>query len=386
MFPTFQGSPAGEPAGVPAAATIEDQPGGDLETPLVAHAPTEGAPTPTARPATAPLAARALAERAPTVTAYTCVTGDGAPSSTAADVFASLAADAMLGAQVARVRLGLDARLQKARDSRLVAHLGLRSALTPASRAPPAAHVVVGADATGSAAQGSSGPTRGDEATLELETLIQGFRDSYEHMDTVIIALEDYQRHRQGLADAGHRLGLAFQEAGQRLADRRGESLVACGSSYQKAAARRLEACEAEELRVLSKLRAHHIKAAADCRRAVRGYEASSQELRVLQRARAEAQDAKRLAGDSLLTPAVEGRAERMQSAATQCCSVASEVARSKLSMFEAKHAIDFVATVGLHIRNVTEEERGVAAHYAGIDDAIDGILQNMPAAELRGM
>merc|ERR1712232_137029 len=103
----------------------------------------------------------------------------------------------------------------------------------------------------------------------DLRSPIQEFQDSQQHLDTVLLALEDYQRHRQGLADAAQRLGMALQEAGQRAPGPLGDALVASGTAHSRAAERRRSAANAEELRSLSKLRAHHGKAAADCRRTV---------------------------------------------------------------------------------------------------------------------
>lgn len=269
----------------------------------------------------------------------------------------SFVADARLGAQVARVHLGVDAKVRKACESPLLAQLGLQS-----SRGAPM--------------------VRGESSVdipepPGLRPLIQSFQDSQAHLEVVLLALEDYQRHRQGLADSAQRLGIALREAGQRAPGMQGEAFSTCGAAHQQAAACRTEVHATEELRVLSKLRAHHGKAAADCKRAVRKYESALRELRFLQRARSDAFEVKKISGDSPFTPAVESGAQRVEEAGQQRLHEAAEAVKGKLTMFQAKHAVDYAESIAFHMKNVVREERSVADELAGIGGAIEQILSS---------
>merc|ERR1712217_13645 len=145
---------------------------------------------------------------------------------------------------------------------------------------------------------------------------------------------------------------------------------VASGTAHFRAAERRRSAHAAEELRSLSKLRAHHGKAAADCRRTVRHYESTLQELRVLQQARACAQEAKQASGASLITPAVESGAERAEDEVSKRLEDAGQEASGKLAMFHAKHEVDYMESIAFHMRNTLDEEHGVNTDLAGVADA----------------
>jgi len=346
MFPTFHGGggPAGaDPsAGMPTEghgggpfhrmeAEEERQLGGTIEW------ASDNAPAPPATPFAAPT-----------------------PASQAEGYLASIlsfAADAKLGAQVARVRLGLDAKVRQAWESQWLSRFAGSSS-------------------------GSGFSAAQDEAGIQ--TLIQQSRDAQEHLKVILGALEDYQRHRKGLADAAHRLGLALQEAGMRSPGQYGEALRSCGVAHQQAAACRMEAHAAEELHVLSKLRAHDGKAAADCRRSVRKFEAAVQELRVLQKARLEAQSAKQMAnGDSPLTPTVEADAARFEETWVQRVQSAGEAVRGKLSMFEAKHAADYAASVVSHFSSVATEESRISQAFADIATSLDPIRRSAATVQL---
>lgn len=278
----------------------------------------------------------------------------------------SLAADAKLGAQVARVRLGLDAKVRQAFGSQLFF-----------GSAPAGSLGSAGPQSTG------SGLPAPDEQR-EMQALIERSRDAQAHLQLILGALEDYQCHRKGLADAAHRLGLALQEAGQRSPGPYGQALMSCGTAHQQAAACRMEAHAAEELHVLSKLRAHHGKAAADCRRAVRKFEAATQELRVLQHARMEAQTSKEMAsGDSPLAPTVESDAARLEEARAQRVRSAAETVRGKLTMFEAKHAADYAASVASHFSSVAAEEGRISAAFAELGGSLEPVRKAAVAVEL---
>mmetsp|Transcript_76175 Transcript_76175/g.205494 ORF Transcript_76175/g.205494 Transcript_76175/m.205494 type:complete len:387 (-) Transcript_76175:135-1295(-) len=279
---------------------------------------------------------------------------------------ASFAADAKLGAQVARVRMGLDAKVLQACESPAVAKLG-GSALGGVVRPRSVA-----------AASGELDDRPG------LRELINSSKASQDHLKIILDALEDYQRHRQGLADASHRLGLALQEAGQRSPGEYGEALSACGEAHQQAGSARTEACAAEELHVLSKLRAHDGKAASDCRRTVRQYEAAVHELALLRRARQDAQLAKQAAScDSVLAPTVEGDAARSEEAWVQRVQASGEAVQGKLSMFEAKHAVDYAASVTSHMKSVAAEESRVSGAFAEAAKSVEVVRRAAPACEL---
>lgn len=284
----------------------------------------------------------------------------------------SFAADAALGAQVARVSMGLDAKVRKACESEFASNLGLtsfaRGLATISSNLP---------------FQGSDGCTSPTSATRDGEVtevehtglcnLIQQSINSQTHLETVLSALEDYQRHRQGLAEAEQRLGLALQEAGQREQGSYGEALSACGRVHQQASARRLEAHAAEELHVVSKLRAHHGKAAVDCRRTARRYECTWQELQVLRRARNSTQRMKQMAsGDSPLTPVVEGNANTTEESVLQRLRAEADASRGKLTMFQAKHSADYGSSMGAHMEAISAETAALATAFAGAASAAE--------------
>merc|ERR1712018_561995 len=98
-------------------------------------------------------------------------------------------------------------------------------------------------------------------------------------------ALEDYQRHRRGIADAAQRLGMAMQEAGQRSMGPFGDALGVLGMAHRQAAAQRLDAHTVEERQAFEPIRMHYEQAAKDCKRALREYEAARKELRLLRQA-----------------------------------------------------------------------------------------------------
>merc|ERR1712232_1145707 len=92
------------------------------------------------------------------------------------------------------------------------------------------------------------------------------------------------------------------------------------------------------------------------------------------------AQEAKRASGDSVLSFAVEQGADRAEDAVKHRIRAVNEVVRGKLSMFAAKHSVDFVATVALHAKNAVNEERGIVDEFKGIDGAIDEVLGSASA------
>merc|ERR1712217_575108 len=152
---------------------------------------------------------------------------------------------------------------------------------------------------------------------------------------------------------------------------------VASGTAHFRAAERRRTAHAAEELRSLSKLRAHHGKAAADCRRTVRHYESTLQELRLLQQARASAQEAKQASGASLITPAVESGAERTEDEASGRLQSVGQEAHGKLTMFHAKHSVDYLESISFHMQNTQDEEHGVNTDLAGASNAFARVSRN---------
>lgn len=274
---------------------------------------------------------------------------------------ASLAADAKLGAQVARVRLGLDARVRKACESPVLSQLGPTSAMLRPRELSP----------TPSEALEPEG----------LRELISSSTEAHAHLRVVLSAMEDYQRHRQGLAEAAQRLGLALQEAGQRSPGEFGEALGACGLAQQRAAAARREASGVEEVHVLSKLRAHDGKAASDCRRAVRQYEAALHELRLLRRARLEAQLSKQAAsGDSMLAPRVEADAARLEEAWLERVRETGDKAEAKLRMFQAKHQSDYAFSIATHMAGIAAEEQRIAEAHAEAAGAVAVVRRSMPS------
>jgi len=279
----------------------------------------------------------------------------------------SLAADAKLGAQVARVRLGIDAKFQKACDQApLLSRLGLKPARVT----------------QGTLNMGWMEAASRPQEELDVNSLIHQFEESQDHLKTVLEALEDYQRHRAGLAEAGHRLGLALIEASQRAPGQPvGEALRTCGTVHKQAATRRDAARAAEELHVVSKLRAHSGKAAADCRRAVRRYECALREVQLMETARREATRAKEVSGDSLLTPTVEGESERAEEASKQRLQSATDEAKAKLSMFQAKHAVDYASSLALHMKSTQAEEGAIRDEFDEIGVAADTILGAVPQA-----
>lgn len=289
----------------------------------------------------------------------------------------SLAADATLGAQVARVRVGLDAKVRKACEAPIFTQLGLETITSGiANRTAGSAVETLAAAAL---------PAQGDVSQAEHENLcvmIQRSKDAQAHLEAVLGALEDYQKHRQGLADAEQRLALALQEAGQREQGAYGEALATCGKAHQQAAAKRLEAHAAEELHVVSKLRAHYGKAGADVKRTTRRYEAAWQELQVIRRARTEAQRLKQAAsGDSLLAPTVEGNAATTETVKVHLLRAEADSVKGKLSMFEAKHATDYGVSMGAHMECLVAEQSNISQFYVAAQSAAETVKASKAAS-----
>jgi len=205
--------------------------------------------------------------------------------------------------------------------------------------------------------------------------------DSREHLEAVLTALEDLQKHRQGLADAEQRLAQALQEAGQREHGPYGEALAVCGKVHQQAASKRLEAHAAEELHVVSKLRAHHGKAGSDVKRTARKYEMAWQELQTLRRARSEAQRTKQSAsGDTMLSPTVETNAASTEEQKVAFLRSAADSVRGKLTMFEAKHGTDYGVSMGTHMGCLAVEQKAVADIYATAQDSAEVVKASKPS------
>lgn len=289
---------------------------------------------------------------------------------------ALLAADARLGAQVMRVRSGIDAKMQVVRDqqpiSTLLSRLGLGgSGVTPA------------------AVDGEGDPDLSEPPGLRAQ--IDQFTETRAHLDVLLPALEDYQRHRRGLADAEQRIGIALQEAGMRGClpnSPSAQAISACGVAHRSAALRRLEAVEIEERQVLEALRMHDKQAVADCKRAVREYEAARLELKTMKDARARNHTLKEGIGadfgDPLVSPTIGAVAEQTEQKVKLRLSNASEAAAGKLSMLQVKHEVDYAAAVTSHLKSASAEEREVADCLGKLDNEIRTILEASTRAHLQ--
>jgi hypothetical protein len=283
---------------------------------------------------------------------------------TAKDRLTSFTADARLGLDVLRVRSGIDAKVQAMREqkpvSNFLAKVGLREMPLGTACEPP------------SGAEGEVLELFNEDPSLRDR--IQNFHHMAGHLDKLLPALEDFQRHRQGLIDAQQRIGMALQEAGMRLAGEAGQALQDCGTVHRKAADRRLEAWNDEEKNVTSVLRNHREKAVGDCKSAVRDYEASRKELRLLYEARMKARDVKQKLEesgankvDSMLAPPVTTAADTAEDNAKMKVQDLNGVVSAKIAMLEVKHKLDYAVAVATHMRKLANEERDVAAIFANI-------------------
>lgn len=295
--------------------------------------------------------------------------------------FLAFAADARMGAQVLRVRTGVDAKLQTVRDSRPVT-----STLSKVGVRKSAAANGVPCD-----------PPDGVEADVRdlfneepaLRQSILQFHDTQGHLDDLLPALQDYQRHREGLADAEQRIAIALQEAGMRMGPGAlGQALQTCGNVHKLAATKRTEAQEAEEKNVTSVLRGHTNQAGQDCKQAVQSYEASRHELRLLYDAREKARGTKQQmmeSGankvDSKLAPHVNAAMEQAEEQAKERLVGTSEAVTAKLAMLRAKHQLDYATALSHHMNNLVQEEQGVQEVLGTLGDAIatiqDSAMQN---------
>lgn len=303
-------------------------------------------------------------------------------ASSAKDKLMSFTADARLGAQVMRIRTGVDAKMQVIRDSRpvtsVLSRVGLRKSLT-ASGVP------------------CDPPDCVESEVLDLFTeepalrqRIQSFHETQAHLDDVLPALQDYQRHRQGLADAEQRLGIALQESGMRQPGPLGQALQDCGTAHRKAADRRLEAAQEEEKHVTSVLLMHSNQAGLDCKRSVQAYEASRHELRLLCEAREKARVTKKQlveSGanrvDSKLAPTVDAAVTETEVRAKERLQATSEAANAKLAMLEAKHKLDYATALSTHLKTVVEEEQCIAGVFGTIGEAVVTIKESGNHADL---
>lgn len=300
---------------------------------------------------------------------------------TAKDRLTSFTADARLGFDVLRVRSGIDARVQAMREqkpvSNFLAKVGLRE-MPPGTACEP--------------------PNGAEGEVLELfnedpylRERIQNFHHMEQHLDKLLPALEDFQKHRQGLIDAQQRIGLALQETGMRLPGAVGQALQDCGTVHRKAADRRLEAWNDEEKNVTSVLRNHRDKAVGDCKQAVRDYEASRSELRLLYEARMKARDVKQRLEesgankvDSMLAPTVLPSADRAEENAKMRVQDCGGVVAAKIAMLEVKHKLDYAVSVATHMRKLANEERDVAAVFANIQSSTATIQESTEHLDLQ--
>jgi len=304
---------------------------------------------------------------------------------TAKDRFTSLHADARLGLDVLRVRSGIDAKVQAMREqkpvSTFLAKVGLRE--------------MPEASFQGDACEP---PTGAEREILELfdedpdlRRRIRDFNHMEQHLDRLLPALEDFQKHRQGMIDAQQRISLSLKETGQRLPGALGQAFQDCGDVHRKAADRRLEAWKDEENHVTSVLRNHREKAVGDCRAAVRDYEASRQELRLLYEARMKARDVKQKLEesgankvDSLLAPTVTTSADRAEEAMKMKVQDVTGVVSAKIAMLEVKHKLDFAVAIATHIRKFADEERDIAATFANIHSSTTVIQDSTEQLDLQ--
>jgi len=291
-----------------------------------------------------------------------------------ADRTASYGVDAALSAKVAHAQIASGSQMRAARDAVQPTTLGGK----PSLLARFGFH------------QSSSVVNEPDEADLPalaeppgLRKRIQQFEQTSVNLEALLPALEDYQHHRAGLADAEKRLCVALQQAGQRARGSSGEALVACGGAHYQAAARRLEAHAAEELNVVKPLRSHRDLAAADATRAVRDYEHARYSLRRLQYAREQARYAKRVMGDNALTPVVDTNAQKAEDVARKRLDALGDTALGKIAMFEAKNCVDYATVVTFHMNSAAKEEHGAAEALSGLGDALRSITDAGRNAQL---
>lgn len=223
-----------------------------------------------------------------------------------------------------------------------------------------------------------------------LRERIVEFHQTQAHLDELVPALQDYQRHQQGLADAEQRIGMLLQEAGMRAPGEFCQALHDCGAVHRQAGARRLESHADEERNVTSVLVMHLNEAAADCRRAVHEYEASRKELSVLHQARTKAQSTKQQLTesgankvDSKLTPSVESAADKVENRARQKLQDATEKVVAKIAMLEVKHKLDYATSLSYHMKNMSQEEKDLAGILGDVSGPVRAIQESAAHADL---
>jgi hypothetical protein len=300
-------------------------------------------------------------------------------ASTAKDRATSFAADARLGAQVLRVRSGIDAKIQEMRENKPVSRMLAKVGITKMPGVP-------------------CDPPRGAEGDVlelfnedpSLRERIQNFHHTQAHMEMLLPALEEYQRHRRGLAEAEQRICIALQEAGQRAPGEFGQALQECGSIHRKIADRRLQAWQTEEQGATSVLRNHCSQAVDDCKRSLRDYEAARQELRVLYEARARARSVKQTLEesgaakvDSFVSPHVDSSAQLTEDKLKQKVQATSETAAAKIAMIEVKHTLEYANSLALHLTTLAEEEHDCSQMLLNIPECVSVIKESATHADL---
>lgn len=287
----------------------------------------------------------------------------------------SWTADARQGAQVLRVKTGVDARWQVVKESRFVtktlSKVGMQKGMADGTPCEP--------------------PACEDPEVLDLfaedpvlRQMIVQFHETQQHLQELLPALQAYQLHRQGLADAEQRLGIALQEAGQRNTGPLSQALQACGLVRCKAATRRAETHKDEDRNVVSGLITHNDEAFTDCKRAVQAYEAARKELRLLYDAKETARATKQQlidSGanqvDSHLTPPVSKISDETESLAKEKLQATATAARAKLAMLEAKHRLQYATAIASNMKNYVQEEAEIAKSLGSLGEAVATIQES---------
>merc|ERR1719235_3011206 len=192
--------------------------------------------------------------------------------------FLAFTSDARLGAQVLRVRTGVDAKVQAVRDSRTVSSLLEKVGISKSSAAAG-----VGVDAPTGVDEGVSDLFQEDPA---LRARIVDFHHNRQHLDSLLPVLQEYHQRRRALAETEQRLAHVLQEAGVQQPGGYGKALTDSGDAHLSASVRRFQAAEDEEKYVTSVMSTHSRQVSDDCHQAVQAYEACRKELKLLHEAR----------------------------------------------------------------------------------------------------
>jgi len=301
---------------------------------------------------------------------------------TAKGKFMSFTADARLGAQVIRVQTGVDAKLQAVRDQK-----GVRNLLSKVG-------IGKGPAADGIPCEPPQGAASEVPDLLQQDPSMRGCivncNQEQAHLDDLLPALQDYQRHRQGLADAERRLATCLKEHGVRKPGKYGQALQASADMHLQASLRRLEAYENEEKHVTSVMRSQYPLASHDCKLAVQAYEESRKELRLLYEARERSSSTKQLVQESgangvdgKVAPQVEAGFDKALAAATERFQATATAAGAKVAMLEAKHGLDHAVALAYHMKNVANEEKDISGMFGTVDETVAALEQAASRASL---